>query len=98
MCSPLTAGDLGEYRKMRSRYLRYGRRAFPGERWSRYQALCARVRDAIDCLDGDCQTVARLYWDSALSCVAVSMRVYYSERHVRRLRDRAKEQIITAYA
>lgn len=93
MPEPLTAAELGEYRRMRARYLRYGKRVFRGKRWDEYQKLSVRVRGALDTLDGITGTIARLYWDGALSCIAISMRVYYSERHVRRLRDIARDTL-----
>lgn len=93
--NPLTAGDLGNYRRMRTRYLRYGRRAFRGRKWDEYIALQGRVQMALEGLDGLSQTVAEMYWHNALSCIAISMRIFYSERQVRRLRNKALSELLS---
>ena len=45
---------------------------------------------AVSALPDEYQTIARLYWIESKTCVAISIRTYYSERHVRRLRDAAR--------
>ena len=94
MIRPLTARDLYDYRKLRVRYLIYGRRAFRAERWEEYNDLDKRVRSAVGELQEPHRTIAQLYYVQGLSCVAVGIRTFYSERHVRRLRDGAREAIV----
>lgn len=95
MLRPLTAEDLANYRKYRIKIKRFGRRSIAGDRWTEYQDLNDRVTAAVEDLPGRCRDVARMYYIDAMSCVAVSMRIYYSERHVRRLRQAAVREIVT---
>lgn len=93
---PLTARDFDEYRRLRTRHLIYGKRVFSADQWAYYQALDKRVRAAVGDLSEPHRTVARLYYVNAMTCVAVGMRTYYSERHVRRIRDVALKRIVMA--
>lgn len=79
-----------EFRRLRARYLRYGKRAISGAVEGRYNSLNQRVRRAVSDLPVEYQDIARYYWIDALTCVAISFRTYYSERHVRRLKNSAR--------
>lgn len=91
----LTAGDLADFRRLRNRYLRYGKRAISGAVEGRYNSLNVRVRRAVSDLPEEYQHIARLYWIDALTCVAISFRTYYSERHVRRLKNSARSIMLS---
>lgn len=95
MSVPLTAGELREYRFMRCRYLRYGRRGLRGVE-DRYASLNRRVRNAIGKLPDGEREIAQMFYVDGLSCLAISLRVYYSERHIRRFKNHARDDIVTA--
>ena len=79
-----------EFRRLRAKYLRYGKRAISGAVEGRYNSLNIRVRRAVGNLPPEYQNIARLYWIESKTCVSIAMRTYYSERHARRLKDAAR--------
>lgn len=91
----LTAGDLADYRRLRGRYLRYGKRAISGAVEERYNNLNVRVRKAVGKLPDAYRDIARYYWIESMTCIAISFRTYYSERHVRRLKNAARDALIS---
>jgi DNA-binding transcriptional regulator LsrR (DeoR family) len=52
------------------------------------------VRNAIGKLPDGERTIAWMYYIDGLSCLAISLRVYYSERHIRRFRNHARDEIV----
>ena len=95
MSTPVTAWELRAYRSLRCRYLIYGRGALSKEQWSLYRDLDARVRRAIADLDDPHRRIAEMYYVRCMTQIAIGIREYYCERHVRRL-CRAAQRDITS--
>lgn len=85
----MTRKKLNEYRRIRWRYLRYGRRTFRTDaEYKSYIALRDEVTAWIASLPRDEQNVCYYYYHQVYAWDAVGWRIGYSERHARRIARR----------
>lgn len=85
----MTEERLRRFRRYRIRHLTKGRRVFAsGAEWQRYLSDLDAVKRWVAGLGDPGYDVAYYYWIRGLSCESVAMHVHYSERQVRRIRQR----------
>lgn len=84
----MTKTLIEEFRRMRRRKLRYGRRAFSPDEWERYNRIDAAVHAWHITLDKPEREIVYWYYIKAYGCEAVGFHAHYSERQVRRIRRR----------
>lgn len=88
---PLTAEDLAYYRRARQESLRTGRRVSD----VRFREVGAAIRSGAEQMPRYYRDVAVMYWLDGMTAVAISFRIHYSERHVRRIKRRAENYLLT---
>lgn len=88
-----TRQRLRRYRMMRERHLRYGIGKIRKRHIREYTDLDGEVRLYIDTLDGKQRDVLWLYYVDGMSCVAIGLRLHYSEGHVRRIKRTALAEL-----
>lgn len=84
----LTNERLRRYRMLRTRHLQHGIRNI--RRYAaEYAELDAEVRSSIESLPDQEMNVMQMYYCEGMSCIAIGIRMHYSDGHVRRIKRRA---------